>query len=122
MNIIPVEAASVMEVVALYNDYSRPKDAPISEETAQQTLQTIRDQHGEVYVAIIDNEIIGTYSMYCCFNLARATRPFGVIENVICKKSHRRQGIGKALMQHAISIAESGGWYKVCLQLSLIHI
>ena len=118
MDIIPVEAASVIEVVALFDDYNRPKDVPISEEVAQQTLQAIRDQHGEVYVAIIDNEIVGTYSIYCCFNLARATRPFGMIENVICKKGYRRQGIGKALMQHVISIAEAGGWYKVCLQTS----
>ena len=107
-----------MEVVALYDDYNRPKDASISEKAELQSLQAIRDQYGEVYVAILDGEIVGTYSMYCCFNLARATRPFGVIENVICKTKYRRQGIGKALMQHAISIAESDGWYKVCLQTS----
>jgi GNAT superfamily N-acetyltransferase len=70
---------------------------------------------GFVAVAVIDSVIVGSYSMYFCANLARAGRPFAVIENVIVVPSIRRRGIGRALMAHAQKSARDKDCYKVML-------
>lgn len=48
-------------------------------------------------------------------NLTRGARPFGVIENVVTHPAHRRQGLGRAVLRHALDIAWAADSYKVML-------
>ena len=116
MKIAPVPAGRIEEVLRIYDTFDRPLDPPISTEEARDTLQHIRGQSGEVFVAMVDEAIVGTYTIHICHNLTRAGRPFAVVENVICAPSHRRQGVGTALMEHAASYARSQGCFKITLQ------
>jgi GNAT superfamily N-acetyltransferase len=114
--IAPVPAERIDEVMRIYTTFDRPRDPSISTDVARRTLGRIRDQDGEVFVALVDGAAVATYTIYICENLTRGGRPFAVVENVICAPSHRRRGIGTALMKHAQSHARSKGCYKISLQ------
>lgn len=48
-------------------------------------------------------------------NLTRGARPYGVIENVWTHPSHRRHGVGSAVLQGLVSRCWRAGCYKVML-------
>ena len=48
-------------------------------------------------------------------NLSRGGRPYGVIENVVTAASHRRRGLGRAVLGEAVRLAREAGCYKVHL-------
>jgi GNAT superfamily N-acetyltransferase len=48
-------------------------------------------------------------------NLATAGQPFAVIEHVVTLPECRGQGLGRAVMQHALDFAWARGCYKVML-------
>jgi len=48
-------------------------------------------------------------------NLTRGARPYGLIENVVTHADYRRQGLGKAVLRHALEAAWREGCYKVML-------
>jgi GNAT superfamily N-acetyltransferase len=116
MRIAPLPLDRVDEIFALYDSFDRPADRHLPKSQAVEALERIRRHEGEVFVAERDGKLVGTYSIYVCHNLARGGRPFAVIEHVVCLAGYRRQGIGRALMEHAITQARERGCYKVLLE------
>ena len=98
----------------LYAGYNRPPDPKPATKDIQAIFDAIAAT-GHLTVADIGGNIIGTYAMYICPNLARGGRPFGVIENVIVSAAWRREGAGRALMLHAQDSARAAGCYKLML-------
>ena len=119
MKIVPLDPARIEDVFRLYDGYNRPKAEAVTEETARSVLARIREQGGEVFVVLRDADLLGTYTIYVCQNLTHATKPFAVIENVICAPEVRRQGIGTRLMEHAKAYAIEQGCFKVMLQTGM---
>jgi len=59
--------------------------------------------------------VVGTADVLVAENLSRHGKPWATVENLVVSRSYRRRGHGKALMIHAIRIAEELGCYKVQL-------
>lgn len=116
MIIISLPLDRAVEIFGLYDAFDRPADQHLLPAQATRVLQKIRGQGGDIVVAEVNGKFVGTYSIHICQNLARNGRPFGVIEHVVCLAEYRRQGIGRALMEHAILYAKEHDCYKVCLQ------
>lgn len=102
------------QVIDLYLGYDRAPDPTLEQKDIEKNFAKINDS-GYVAVAVSDDKIVGSYTMYFCANLSRGGRPFAVIENVIVAVGHRRQGVGRALMMHAQTAARDTGCYKVML-------
>jgi len=68
-----------------------------------------------LFVAETEGHVVGTCYLNVIPNLTRSAAPYALIENVVTDSSHRRKGIGTALMQHAITCALEQGCYKVML-------
>jgi GNAT superfamily N-acetyltransferase len=72
-----------------------------------------------IYVAEIDNRIIGTFALAIMDNLAHMGSKSGLIEDVVVLQSLQGKGIGKQMMQFAIETCKEKLCYKVCLSSNL---
>ena len=70
----------------------------------------------ELLVAEESGEAIGTMVILIVPNLSHSGLPWAVVENVITDRRFQREGIGRLMMEYAISRAREAGCYK--LQLS----
>jgi ribosomal protein S18 acetylase RimI-like enzyme len=72
-----------------------------------------------LYVAIRDGGIVGTFALLIMDNLGHRGAPSGVIEDVAVDPQCQGQGIGKAMMLHALGLCSEKGCYKVALSSNL---
>ena len=101
-------------MLELYADFNRPTDPNPPAQDIQAIFDAIASM-GHLAVAEIGGNIVGSYAIYICPNLARGGKPFGVVENVIVSAAWRRKGVGRALMMHAQDSAKAAGCYKLTL-------
>lgn len=72
-----------------------------------------------VYVAIRDDRIVGSFALLIMDKLAHQGAPSGVIEDVAVDPQCQGQGIGKAMMRHALRLCSEKGCYKAALSSNL---
>jgi GNAT superfamily N-acetyltransferase len=65
--------------------------------------------------AVADGEIVGTYSLLIMDKLGKRGTPAGVVEDVAVAPARQGQGIGRAMMAHAIEACRAAGCYKLAL-------
>ena len=70
-------------------------------------------------VALVDGEIAGTYSLMIVDKLGKRGAPSGVVEDVAVAPARQGQGIGRAMMQHALEECRKAGCYKLALSSSV---
>ena len=68
-----------------------------------------------IYVAEIASGVIGVYSLLIMDKLAHKRTPSAILEDIVVATSRQRQGVGKALVAHAMNMARSKGCYKLVL-------
>jgi GNAT superfamily N-acetyltransferase len=74
-----------------------------------------RDPHLKYFGAFADKALVSSCTLSVIPNLTRGCRPYGVIENVVTHPQYRRQGLGRAVLQHALNDAWLARCYKVML-------
>lgn len=62
-----------------------------------------------------DGAIVGTYALMLMDNIAHSGRPLAVVEQVGVDRRMQGQGLGTAMMHHAMAEAETAGCYKLML-------
>ncbi len=72
-----------------------------------------------VYVALLNNEIVGTFELMIMDNLAHLGTPSGIVEDVVVRSSFRSQGIGKKMMIFALDECKKSGCYKMTLSSNI---
>lgn len=110
-----VELNDMPLVIALYDQYDRPKAPPPDAARITELYHQLSAVGGCVFGAYLNDEIIGSCTFLLCVNFSWSGRPFGIIENVIVSDQHRRQGIGRLLLDAARERAQKLGCYKVSL-------
>ncbi|ONG55960.1 hypothetical protein BKE38_07295, partial [Pseudoroseomonas deserti] len=68
-----------------------------------------------VLVAELEGQVAATCTLVVVPNLTRGTRPWAVVENVVTDAAHRRQGLGRKVLQAALDRAWAAECYKVML-------
>ena len=72
-----------------------------------------------IYVAVRDERVVGTFALLIMDNLGHLGAPSAIIEDVAVDPTLQGQGIGRAMMRHAIRLASESGCYKVMLSSNL---
>jgi len=69
----------------------------------------------QLLVAEEEGEVVGTTVLAILPGFAHGTSPFAVVEYVVVDEKYRSRGIGKLLMEYAVSQARDAGCYKIML-------
>ena len=69
----------------------------------------------ELLVAEDGDMVIGSLELFIAPNLSHGARPWAIIENVIVDDTYRRRGVGRQLMDYAITRAKEAD----CCRISL---
>ena len=69
--------------------------------------------------AVSGGEVVGTYSLAIMEKLGKRGTPAGVVEDVAVAPARQGQGIGRAMMAHAIEECRKAGCYKLALSSNL---
>jgi GNAT superfamily N-acetyltransferase len=85
-------------------------------EEARAHLAQLRLMPGyRLFAALIDREIVGTYAMIVIGKLGKRGRPSAMVEDVAVAPERQGQGIGRAMMAHALEESRKAGCYKLAL-------
>jgi GNAT superfamily N-acetyltransferase len=120
---VRVRAASKSDLPEVLRLYAQPelddgKVLPIAE--AERVLERMAAYPGHgVYVALREQRIVGTFALLIMDNLAHLGAPSAIVEDVAVDPSAQGQGIGSAMMRHAIELARRRGCYKLTLSSNL---
>lgn len=69
----------------------------------------------ELLVAEEDGVVVGTMVLLIVPNFSHGALPWAIVENMVVDPAHRRQGIGRMLVDYAIARAREAGCYKLQL-------
>jgi len=91
-----------------------------TDEEARQHFKSFREYPNyRLFVASLRRQLVGAYSLLIMDNLAKRGARSGIVEDLAVLPSHQRQGIGRAIMQHALEQCRLAGCYKLALSSNL---
>ncbi len=104
----------------LYSQLSEGRQPQLAVEQARSLLSRIRAYPNyRIYVATINDEVVGTFALLIMDNIGNGGRPSGVVEDVVVSQKFRAQGISKAMMAHALDLCQRADCYKLTLSSNL---
>ena len=113
--------ASRQDLPHILDLYARALDGralPVAE--AEQLFERIRRYPDyQLYLAEYDGRLAGTFALLIMDNLGECGTPSGVVEDVVVEPEFQRRGVGRAMMQHALSLCRQKGCYKMMLSSNL---
>lgn len=102
-------------LLALYR-HLHPDDPAVDTEMARRVWETLIDSAlTTVVVAELAGRIVASCMLAIIPNLTRGGRSYGVIENVVTHREHRRMGLGRQVLAYALDVARKDCCYKLCL-------
>jgi GNAT superfamily N-acetyltransferase len=116
LRIRSASAADLSEVLQLYAQPALDDGKVISLTEAEQIFTRMAQYPDyRVYVAELDCRIVGTFALLVMDNLGHLGTCSGVVEDVAVEPAFQGQGIGKAMMAHAIELCRARGCYKIVI-------
>ena len=102
-------------IQTLYREL-RPHDPALAPETARAAFGVLLERQDlHLFVCELGGALVASCMLVCVPNLASGARPFGLIEHVITLSSHRKRGLARLVLEHALAKAWLEGCYKVML-------
>ena len=103
-------------LIRLLRQMDPPEEAP-DEAAAQAALDAIDRQPGmRIAVAEAGGAVVGAVMLAVLPNLSHHAQPWAQMENLVVDEAHRRQGVGRALMDWCEETARAAGCYKLQFQ------
>jgi GNAT superfamily N-acetyltransferase len=104
---------SLMELYGHLHDSDLP---PPDQEVVSSVWNSIKANTSLRYFGVFENEVlVSACNIAVVPNLTRGCKPYGLIENVVTHRLHRRRGHGQEVLKAALSYAWSKHCYKVML-------
>jgi GNAT superfamily N-acetyltransferase len=105
----------VPALLELYQDLIPGDPRPAPEVAAAVFERFLAYAGSAVFLGLSDGQLVAACSLVVVPNLTRGARPFGLIENVVTQREHRRRGFGQQILSAASEAAWQAGCYKVML-------
>jgi GNAT superfamily N-acetyltransferase len=117
-----IREATKADLPDLMRLYAQPdldgKALPVPD--AQRIFERIaRYPDYKIHVAVSGTHVVGTFALLIMDNLGHQGTPSAIIEDVAVDPARHGQGIGKAMMRHALRLASESGCYKAVLSSNL---
>ena len=104
-------------ILALYAAAGFVGAGPLDEAAAREKLLRIASYPDyRIFVLEADGGVAGTYALLIMDNIAHGGAPLSIVEQVAVAPGRQGQGLGTAMMDHAMAESRARGCYK--LQLS----
>lgn len=84
-------------------------------EEAREHWSRVRVPNVRLMAAVTDGEVVGTYVLMVLDKLGKRGARVGVVEDVAVAPGRQGQGIGRAMMAHAMEECRKAGCYKLAL-------
>ncbi len=117
LTIREAQAQDLAVVLELYRELGSEQVRLEEAEGILRRMQQYPDYR--LYVAILENRIVGTFVLLIMDNLAHGSAPMGVVDNVAVHPDLQRQGIGAEMMRFAMKRCREKGCYKLSLSTNL---
>jgi GNAT superfamily N-acetyltransferase len=112
--------ADLADVLSLYAQPSLDDGRTLALEDARAVLSRFaRYPDYRLFVACIQHKVVGTYALLIMDNLAHQGAKSAVVEDVVVARALQGQGIGRAMMRHAMECARHARCYKLTLSSNL---
>jgi GNAT superfamily N-acetyltransferase len=112
--------ADVPDILRIYAAAGLDGDRAYTAEEARRQFAIFRSYpHYRLYLAVVDGSAAGTYSLLIQDKLAKRGQPSGIVEDVAVDPASQRQGVGRAMMEHAREECRKAGCYKLTLSSNL---
>src|SRR3954447_16478225 len=105
---------SLPAVAALFAEMDGERPLPMAQADHIYTEMS-RYPSYSCYLAVIDGQPVGTFTLLVFVSLVHDGAPEAVIDGVVVSPSWRGRGVGTALMVEAMRIAQEEGCYKLML-------
>ena len=105
----------IPRILQLYEELTEKKQdlSPARAKRIFDQINALSD--GKLLVAEKDGLVLGTLYIQVIPNLSHNGTPYAIIENVVVNKRFHKQGIGRLLIENALTFAREAGCYKVQL-------
>jgi GNAT superfamily N-acetyltransferase len=99
------------------HQHLNPDDLPLPDESEVEAKwqEILADKKIHCVVAEDAGKLVASCVLIVIPNLTRGAKPYGLIENVVTHAEYRKKGIGRAILQYALSSAWEHQCYKVML-------
>ena len=117
LHIVRAERSDIATLLTLYTAAGLDTRGPHDETTARSAWDRMHLAVPGVRVFLAQRAgiAVGTYTLFILPLLAHAGAPEAIVEDVAVHPEAQGQGIGRALMQHAMGLAREAGCYKLAL-------
>jgi len=111
------------EIISLYAQPKMDNGNVLSIDKAKVLFKKIKSYPCyNIFVATIENKIVGTFALLIMDNLAHTGTPSAVIEDVAVDPKYQRRGVGKFMMNFVINQCKEAGCYKLALSSNIKRI
>lgn len=108
------------EILRLYMQPDMDDGTALSLPEAEQIFERMaRYPDYKLHVATDGERIVGTFALLIMDNLGHLGAPSAIVEDVAVDPELHGKGIGRLMMQHALSLAADKGCYKLVLSSNL---
>ena len=117
------EVNDLKQILVLYEQLEMDQKRSISPDAAEDIFNKIQSYPDyDIYVAVADGKIVGTFSLAILDNIAHMGACSGLVEDVVVAEDYRHKGVGRQMMTYAMDRCKQKGCYKLALSSNVKRV
>ena len=116
------ELEDIRSIISLYSEIDFPGEESLSPEKARSQFLRIQSYPDyNIYVAVHEGQIVGTFALLIIDNLAHNGAPSAVIEDVVVGREWQHRGIGRQMMDYVVRRCREAECYKLMFSSNAVR-